>query len=74
MPIRSGTDGATPVVHIREGLAHDQLLELIDRTDHLPILCWAASVDDAGPGPLISALSSKLIGRLRVPLTIVPAA
>ena len=32
----------------------------------------AAAVSDAGPGPLISALSSKLIGRLRVPLTIVP--
>jgi len=64
--------GTTPVVHIREGLAHDELLALIDEDPTISILVLAAAVSDAGPGPLISALSSKLIGRLRVPLTIVP--
>ena len=31
-----------------------------------------ASLDKRGPGPLIQALTSKFIGRLRVPVTIVP--
>ena len=64
--------GAPPVIHIREGVAHEQLMALIDEDPTISILVLAAAVDDAGPGPLISALSSKLIGRLRVPLTIVP--
>jgi len=64
--------GATPVIHIREGLPHDQLLALIDEDPTISILVLAAAVSETGPGPLISALSSKLIGRLRVPLTIVP--
>ena len=64
--------GAMPVVHIREGLVHDELLALIDEDPTISILVLAAAVSDIGPGPLISALSSKLIGRLRVPLTIVP--
>jgi nucleotide-binding universal stress UspA family protein len=64
--------GAMPVVHIREGLIDDELLALIDEDPTISILVLAAAVSDTGPGPLISALSSKLIGRLRVPLTIVP--
>lgn len=64
--------GAPPVVHIREGKAHDELLALIDEDPTISILVLAAAVSDTGPGPLIAALSSKLIGRLRVPMTIVP--
>ena len=64
--------GIAPVVHIREGQPHDELLALIDEDPTISILVLAAGVGDAGPGPLVSALSSKLVGRLRVPLTIVP--
>jgi nucleotide-binding universal stress UspA family protein len=64
--------GSMPVIHIREGVASDELLALIDEDPTISILVLAAGIGDAGPGPLISALSSKLIGRLRLPLTIVP--
>lgn len=64
--------GTTPTIHIREGLLHDELLALIDEDPTISILVLAAAVSDAGPGPLISTLSTKLVGRLRVPLTIVP--
>jgi nucleotide-binding universal stress UspA family protein len=64
--------GSPPIVHIREGLPDDELLALIDEDPTISILVLAAALGDTGPGPLISALSTKLIGRLRVPLTIVP--
>jgi len=64
--------GIVPVIHIREGLPADELLALIDEDPTISVLVLAAAVGDIGPGPLISALSSKLISRLRVPLTIVP--
>jgi len=64
--------GTPPVIHIREGLAHEELLALIDEDPTISVLVLAAAVSDTDPGPLISALSSKLFGRLRVPLTIVP--
>ncbi|GGE99858.1 universal stress protein [Aliidongia dinghuensis] len=64
--------GSPPVIHIREGVPHEQLLALIDEDPTISVLVLAAAVSDSGPGPLISALSNKLVGRLRVPLTIVP--
>jgi len=64
--------GTTPIIHIREGLPHDELLALIDEDPTISVLVLAAAIGDTGPGPLISALSSKLVGRLHVPLTIVP--
>jgi nucleotide-binding universal stress UspA family protein len=64
--------GTMPVIHIREGLPADELLAVIDEDPTITILVLAAAVGDAGPGPLISALSNRLVSRLRVPLTIVP--
>ena len=65
--------GAPPAVHIREGNGRDELLALIDEDPSISILVLAASVGDSGPGPLVSALSGKYVGKLRVPITIVPA-
>jgi hypothetical protein len=65
--------GAPPTVHIREGNSHDEILALIDEDPSISILVLAAAVGDSGPGPLVSALTGKYVGRLRVPITIVPA-
>jgi len=65
--------GVPPTVHIREGSSHDEILTLIDEDPSISILVLAAAVADSGPGPLVSALSGKYVGRLRVPITIVPA-
>jgi nucleotide-binding universal stress UspA family protein len=64
--------GALPAVHIREGIVRDELLALIDEDPSISILVLAASTGETGPGPLVSALSAKYVGRLRIPITIVP--
>jgi nucleotide-binding universal stress UspA family protein len=64
--------GTLPTVHIREGMVRDELFALIDEDPSIMVLVLAASIGDSGPGPLVTALTSKFYGRLRVPITIVP--
>jgi nucleotide-binding universal stress UspA family protein len=64
--------GTLPVLYLREGDRRDQLLKLIDEEPDISILVLGAATSQKGPGPLISALTGKFIGRLRVPITIVP--
>lgn len=66
------TSGEVPVLYVREGLPRDELLKLIDEEPSISILVLAAGRGPEGPGPLVSALSSRYINRLRIPLTIVP--
>src|SRR5260221_12191582 len=64
--------GSLPVVHIREGSTREELLALIEEDPTISILILAAGTGPDGPGPLVSALSGKLISKLRIPVTIVP--
>jgi len=64
--------GQMPVIFIREGRRRDELIALIDEEPSISILVLAASAGSEGPGPLITALTGKLMSRLRVPVTIVP--
>ncbi|HLY59074.1 MAG TPA: universal stress protein [Stellaceae bacterium] len=64
--------GTLPAVHLREGATRDELLKLIDEDPSISVLILAAASGDAGPGPLVSAMSSKYVGRLRIPVTLVP--
>ena len=64
--------GGMPVLFVREGVRRDELLKLINEEPTISILVLGASTSPRGPGPLVSALTSKFIGRLRVPVTIVP--
>ncbi len=64
--------GRTPVLHLREGKLQDELLKLIDEDQSISILVLGADTGGKGPGPLVSALTGKMAGKLRVPLTIVP--
>jgi len=64
--------GQLPVLYVRAGEVRDELIRLIDEEPEISILVLAADTGPRGPGPLITALSGKYIGRLRVPLTIVP--
>jgi len=59
-------------VHIREGRRRDELLALLDEDRSISVLVLASSTGPEGPGPLITALTSKYAGKLRVPITIVP--
>ena len=64
--------GQVPVLHVREGSRREELLKLIDEDPSVSILVLGASVDKRGPGPLVEALTGKFVGKLRVPVTIVP--
>ena len=65
--------GETPILYIREGRRRDQLLKLLAEEPSISILVLGAAPGRGGPGPLVSALTSKRYSsRLRVPLTIVP--
>ncbi|MGB8274629.1 MAG: universal stress protein [Alphaproteobacteria bacterium] len=64
--------GAMPVLHLRDGDRRDELLSLIAEEPTISILVLAAATGPAGPGPLVSALTGKFVGKLRIPVTIVP--
>lgn len=63
---------AMPVLYVREGQRRDELLKLIAEEPSISILVLGASTGPKGPGPLVSALTGKFVGKLRVPITIVP--
>ena len=64
--------GNMPVLYFREGDRRDEVMKLIDEEPSISILVLGASTGPKGPGPLVTALTGKYVGKLRVPLTIVP--
>lgn len=64
--------GGLPMLVIREGKVADELLALLDEDPRISILILAAAADAKNPGPLITALTGRLAGRMTVPMTIVP--
>ena len=64
--------GSMPVLHVREGVRRDELLKLINESPDISILVLGAATGPKGPGPLVSALTGRFVGRLRIPVTIVP--
>ena len=64
--------GAMPVLFFREGDRREQVMKLIDEEPSISILVLGASTGPKGPGPLVQALTSKFVGKLRIPVTIVP--
>jgi len=66
------TGGEMPILYIKEGDTKSALVQLIDEDSQIRILVLAASTHRRGPGPLITFLMRKIIGKLRVPVTIVP--
>ncbi len=66
------TGGEMPILYIKEGDTKSALVQLIDEDSQIRILVLAAATNRRGPGPLITFLMKKIIGKLRVPVTIVP--
>lgn len=64
--------GGLPMLVIREGRVADELLALLEEDPRISILVLATAAGGKGPGPLITALTGRLAGRLSVPMTIVP--
>jgi len=64
--------GTMPILFLREGSRHESLMDLIEEEPSISILVLGASTGQGGPGPLVSALTGKLMGKLRIPITVVP--
>ena len=64
--------GQMPGLFLREGDVIEQLLSVIDDEKNISVLVLAASPGEDGPGPLVSALSGHLAGKIRLPVIIVP--
>ena len=64
--------GSLPVLYVREGSRREQLLDLIEEEPSISILVLGANTGRRGPGPLIEALTGRFLGKLRLPMTIVP--
>lgn len=64
--------GRLPVIHIREGHPVEELLGLLTSDRAISVLVLAASTEGGDPGPLIRDLTSRRLGTLRLPMTIVP--
>ncbi len=64
--------GIYPQVVLREGDTMEQLLAVLSEDGSISILVLGAGTGPEGPGDLVSALSGKLAGKIRIPVTIVP--
>ncbi|MGB4058357.1 MAG: universal stress protein [Alphaproteobacteria bacterium] len=64
--------GLEAVVYIGEGAAAEAVIKTIEDNQSISKLFLGGSTKAGGPGPLVSFFSGKGIGKLPVPLTIVP--
>ncbi len=64
--------GTMPELHVREGSRQEELFKLLEEQPSISILVLGASTSSEGPGPLIQYLTTKAMGRLRIPITILP--
>lgn len=64
--------GGIPILLIREGEPRDELLALMVQDPRISILVLAMAPGGKGPGPLVTALTGKLAGKLTIPMTLVP--
>lgn len=67
----NGIAGITPECVIREGEAHEEILQLIEEDEDIAVLILAAGIESEGPGPLVTNLS-KTAGSFPIPVAIVP--
>jgi nucleotide-binding universal stress UspA family protein len=66
------TGGEMPILYVKEGDIKSAVVQLIDEDSQIRILVLAAATGKRGPGPLITFLMKKIIGKSRIPVTIVP--
>ncbi len=64
--------GVMPEFAIREGEKREQVLAHIEEDEDIGLLVLGAGVSGEGPGPLVQALTTKYITKMRIPVTIVP--
>jgi nucleotide-binding universal stress UspA family protein len=68
----NAVSGHLPVLHVREGNPREELMQVIAEEPSISVLVLGADPGAKGPGPLVTALAGKYVGKLRIPITIVP--
>jgi nucleotide-binding universal stress UspA family protein len=63
--------GITPELCVKEGIASEKIIEVLEDDDAVRFLVLAASSGEK-PGPLVSVLAGQKSGKLPVPIVIVP--
>lgn len=64
--------GQIPSIYVEDGKRNDALIEIINRDSMIMQLILGAGTSAGGPGPMVSYFTGKGMGRLRVPVVIVP--
>ncbi len=59
-------------LYVAEGDVRDALLQTIAMDDTLTMLVLGGGVSAAGPGPLVQHFTTKVLGKLTIPVVIVP--
>lgn len=65
-------NGITPALYVQEGPHDEVLVNLINDDPSIRMLILGGGVGSGGPGPLVSYFTGKGLGRLRIPVLIVP--
>lgn len=68
----NAVSGHLPVLYVRDGNPREELIKVITEEPSISVLVLGADTGSKGPGPLVTALTGKYVGKLRVPITIVP--
>lgn len=64
--------GKAPSLAIREGDKVEETIQACEEDPSVAFLILASDTGPKGPGPLISSLTGKSVGRLQVPVVILP--
>jgi nucleotide-binding universal stress UspA family protein len=67
-------EGISPTLAIREGDKVDEVIAHIKGDPEIGVLVLGAGTEKGGPGPLVTALTSRRSGEVGIPITIVPGA
>ena len=65
-------NGTMPVLYIEEGNRTDVLIDVINRDQDIRQLILGGGTTASGPGTLVSYFTGKGLGKLRVPVVVVP--
>jgi nucleotide-binding universal stress UspA family protein len=65
-------EGITPSLAIREGDKVDAVLKHLKENPEIGVVVLGAGTENSGPGLLVTSLTGRRMGELRVPITIVP--
>ena len=65
-------NGMIPALYVQEGPPDEVLINLMNEDSSIRMLILGGGTGSGGPGPLVSYFTGKGLGRLRIPVMVVP--